>query len=172
MMKPAIRLGAAALVSLMSLVQTQAAPVDPETPACKMIPADALKPLLGEPVVIDQTNNPTPGMSNCFWKGSTTNARVGVHAITFASQKIQGGTALQYFRQSEQSQRERVGTQHYRTVDGLGQAAYMFDPAENPSKAVTITFLQNDDTVTLETYGLGAPAAEALAKNIAAAMTH
>lgn len=170
MMKPAICLGTATILSLTSLVQTQAAPVDPETPACKMISVDALKTLLGAPVVIDQTNNPTPGMSNCFWKGSTKNARVGVHFITFASQKIQGGTALQYFRQSEQSQRERVGTQHYKTVDGLGQAAYMFDPTENPGKAVTITFLQNDDTVTLETYGLGAAAAEALAKNIAAAM--
>lgn len=147
-----------------------AAPVDPETPACKMIAMDALKPLLGEPVVIDQTNNPTAGISNCFWKGSTKGARVGVHYITFASQKIQGGTALQYFRQSEQNQRERVGMQHYKTVDGLGQAAYMFDPAENPTRAVSITFLQNDDTVTLDTFGLGAPAAEALAKNIAAAM--
>lgn len=160
--------GIAGLLAIASSVT--AAPVDPETPACKMIPMNVLKPLLGEPVVIDQTNNPTVGMSNCFWTGSTKGARVGVHYITFASQKIQGGTALQYFRQSEQNQRERVGTQHYKTVDGLGQAAYIFDPAENPTRAVSITFLQNDDTVTLDTFGLGASAAEALAKGIAAAM--
>lgn len=161
----------AGIVALLAITSSAAAaPADPETPACKMISMDTLKPLLGEPVVIRETNKATGGISNCFWKGSTKGAHVGVHYITFASQKIQGGTALQYFQQSERNQRERVGAQHYKTVNGLGQAAYMFDPTENPTRAVTITFLQNDDTVTLETYGIGATAAEALAKNIAAAM--
>lgn len=46
----------------------------------------------------------------------------------------------------------------------------MFDPADNPTKAMTVTFLQNDDTVTLQTFGIGASAVEALAKTIAASM--
>lgn len=170
MMKPAIRLGAAAILSLVSLVQTQAAPAGAETPACKLLSINWLKPLLGEPVAIRETNNPTSGVSNCFWRGAKDGVHVGLHFITFASQKVQGGNALQYFQQSAASQKERIGVQHFMDIAGLGQAAFMLNPEVNPSQAVTITFLQNDDTVTLETYGLGAAAAEALAKNIAAAM--
>lgn len=162
--------GVVLALTLAAPATLSAGPVDPETPACKLIPAAALTPLLGEPVVIRQTNKAAEGVSNCFWRGATKGADIGLHVITFASQKVQGGTALQYFRQSEQNQRERVGPQHYRTIDGLGQAAFMFDPADNPTKAVTITFLQNDDTVTLQTFGIGASAAETLAKTVAASM--
>jgi len=162
--------GVAVWLTMASSAMVPAAPIDPETPACKMIPGDALKPLLGEPVVIRETNKATEGVSNCFWKGAKDGAHVGLHYITFASQKVQGGTALDYFRQNEQSRKQRGGQDNYKPAEGIGQAAFMFDPPNNPTQAVTIYFLQNDDTVTLETYGIGAPAALALAKSIAESM--
>ena len=70
----------------------------------------------------------------------------------------------------ERAERERIGAQHFKDLPGIGQAAFMFDPADNPTRAVTISFLQNNDTVTLQTMGIGADAATALAKAIAASM--
>jgi hypothetical protein len=137
--------------------------------ACEMVPADQLTALLGTAPKIGEQSGAGTGMSLCSWK-SEEGPMIRLTSITAASQKIVGGTPLQYFEQHATDQKARF-PEIIHDLEGSWQAGFIWDIVEdNPQQAVTITFLNKDDTVTLETFQLGRDASIGLAEAIAAAM--
>jgi hypothetical protein len=136
--------------------------------ACEMVPKAVLEALLGANPTIDETQGQGTGMSLCAWRGA--DKKIVVTSITAESQQITGGTPLDYFNQYADD-RKATYPDIVHDLPGIWQAGYIWDFEEpNPENVVTLSYLNKDDTVTLNTFGLGREASIALATAIAEAM--
>jgi hypothetical protein len=124
--------------------------------------------LLGAAPEVREQSGAGTGMSLCSWKGEDRTIRIT--SITAVSQNIVGGTPLEYFEQHANAQKSSF-PEIIHDLEGPWQAGFIWDIVEdNPQEAVTITFINKDDTVTLETFELGRNASVSLAEVVASAM--
>ena len=137
--------------------------------ACDMVPRATLETLLGANPTNTEASGQGTGMSLCAWRGED-GKKIVVTSITAESQGITGGTPLDYFNQHA-NDRKATYPDIVHDLPGIWQARYIWDFDEpNPEAAVTLSFLNKDDTVTLDTFGLGREASIALATTLAEAM--
>ncbi|MCR6671095.1 hypothetical protein [Devosia ginsengisoli] len=153
------------------LLLTPAAFAQASRDACDMIDKNGLEALLGPAPDIVEQHGAGTGVSFCHWS-SGEGAGVRLHSITAMSQNIVGGTPLDYFRQSQDYQIESLTPANAHEIVGPWQAGYMVDVTTepNPDQVYSITFINKDDTVTVETYGLPSENTMSLAEAVAAGM--
>ena len=156
------------LLAVAALLTASPALAQSSRTACDMIPLNALEDSLGGPATIVERSD-EGGRSLCNWRGGD-GLSVQVHSITAASQNIVGGTPLEYFAQSQAGMTNNVGAENLAPLDGPWQAGYIIDPADNPSQSYSISFLNKDDTVTVQTFGLPKDTTIALAGVVAQGM--
>ncbi|MHA6689249.1 hypothetical protein [Devosia sp. A449] len=136
--------------------------------ACDMVPSGMLEQSFGGLATLIERGD-QDGVSFCNWQGGDE-VYAKITSITAASQNIVGGTPLQYFAQSQAGMADNVGAENLAPLDGPWQAGFIIDPADNPSQAYSISFINQDDTVTVATFGLPRDKAVALAGAVAAGM--
>ena len=156
------------LLAIAALLMASPALAQSSRTACDMVPAGALEDVLGGPATIVERSD-GDGISLCSWRGGE-GLSMQIHSITAASQNIVGGTPLQYFAQSQAGMANNVGAENLAPLDGPWQAGYIIDPADNPSQAYSISFINKDDTVTVQTFGLTRDKAVSLAGTVAQSM--
>lgn len=156
------------LLAIAALLTASPALAQSSRTACDMVSPDVLEGSFGGPATIIERSD-QDGVSSCNWQGGD-----GLHAkvtsITAASQNIVGGTPLQYFEQSQAGMASNVGAENLAAIEGPWQAGFIIDPADNPSKAYSISFINKDDTVTVQTFGLARDKAVSLAGAVAEGM--
>jgi len=138
--------------------------------ACTLMPMSELQAVLGSaPTQVEEQGAGT-GTSFCHWRGADGQG-VQLHWITAASQGIVGGTPLEYFTQRATARKENLGAQNVQDIDGPWQAATLVDIKEdNPDQVRSVSLINKDDTVTVETYGLDVSVTRSLAEAVARAM--
>lgn len=158
-----------ALVAL--LLTASAAQAQSNRDACTMLPDTELDAMLGADREIVEQHGAGTGVSLCHWGGGE-GMGIRLHSITAVSQNIVGGTPLDYFLQNQGYQIESLTPANAHELSGPWQAGYMVDVTTepNPDQVYSITFLNKDDTVTLETYGLAKDMTRQLAEAVAAGM--
>ncbi|MET3897683.1 hypothetical protein ABIB57_001629 [Devosia sp. UYZn731] len=159
-----------AAVALAALSLTLPAAAQSSRVACEMAPQAALEQSLGAPgQIVERVDQ--DGISLCKWQAGD-GLIVKLHSITAASQGISGGTPLEYFEQHEADRIANVGAANITTLEGPWQSAQIIDVTTepNPQQFYSITFLNKDDTVTVETYGMPKQSAVDLAEAVAGAM--
>ncbi|MDB5586869.1 MAG: hypothetical protein JWP26_1839 [Devosia sp.] len=156
------------LLVLAALLTVSPAMAQSSRTACDMVSPGVLEDSFGGlATIIEQSEQ--DGVSFCNWQGGD-GLYAKVTSITAASQNITGGTPLQYFEQSQAGMASNVGAENLAPLEGPWQAGFIVDPAENPSKAYSISFINKDDTVTVQTFGLARDEAVSLAEAVAAGM--
>ena len=138
--------------------------------ACTLMPMSELQAVLGPaPTQVEEQGAGT-GMSLCHWRGADGQG-VLLHSFTAASQGIVGGTPLEYFAQHAAGRKQDLGEQNVQDIEGPWQAATLVDIKENnPDQVHSISLINKDDTVTVETYGLDVSVTRSLAEAVARAM--
>jgi hypothetical protein len=139
--------------------------------ACTLLDKDLLEETLGQAPELREENGAGTGVSLCNWRGGE-GVGVRVHSITAVSQNIVGGTPLDYFKQHEGYQFEQLGEANISAIEGPWQAGYVVDVTTepNPDAVYSLTFINKDDTVTIETYGLAKETTVLLAEAVARGM--
>lgn len=137
--------------------------------ACAMLQTTDVEAVLGTTAEVVEENGAGTGMSLCNWRNEEGQG-VRLHSITAASQGIVGGTPLDYFRQTADARKQELGDM-VQNLDGPWQAGMMFNSIENnPDMVFSVSFINKDDTVTLETYGLDIDDTTGLAAKVAQGM--
>ncbi|ODT80729.1 MAG: hypothetical protein ABS76_14760 [Pelagibacterium sp. SCN 64-44] len=151
----------AALAVFSLLLLTPAAFAQSSRDACDMVEQSQLETLFGAAPEIVEQHGAGSGVSLCHWSGGAGKG-VRLHSITAASQNVVGGTPLDYFLQHQAYQIESLTAANATELPGPWQAAYIVDVTTepNPEQVYSVTFINQDDTVTVETYGL--PKAETI----------
>lgn len=139
--------------------------------ACTMLDSGQLDAAIGADREIAEEHGAGTGFSLCHWRG-TQGAGIRLHSITAVAQNIVGGTPLQYFQQGQANQIESLTPANAHEIAGPWQAGYMVDVTTepNPDEVYSVTFINKDDTVTVETYGLPKEQTVSLAEAVASAM--
>ena len=139
--------------------------------ACTLLDKDLLTKTLGQEPELREENGAGTGVSLCSWRGGE-GVGVRVHSITAVSQNISGGTPLEYFKQHEGYKFEELGAANVAAIEGPWQAGYFVDVTTepNPDTVYSLTFINKDDTVTIETYGLPKETTVSLASSVAEGM--
>ena len=165
-----MRLGLVAAFIGLTALSTAAAQAQSSRDACAMMPTVELEAVLGTTPELVEESGAGTGVSFCHWRGADGQG-VQVHSITAASQGIVGGTPLEYFAQHAAARKENLGPQNVRDIDGPWQAATLVEVADdNPDQFFSISLINKDDTVTLETYGLDVSITRSLAEAVTRAM--
>jgi hypothetical protein len=136
--------------------------------ACDMVPVGVLEESFGGAATVIERGG-EDGVSFCNWQGGEEHY-AKITAITAASQNIVGGTPLQYFAQSQAGMASNVGAENLAPLAGPWQAGFIIDPADNPSQSYSISFINKDDTVTVQTFRLPRDKAISLAGAVADGM--
>ncbi|KQT48312.1 hypothetical protein ASG47_08135 [Devosia sp. Leaf420] len=139
--------------------------------ACTLLDKNLLTETLGQEPELREENGAGTGVSLCSWRGGEGEG-VRVHSITAVSQNIVGGTPLEYFKQHQGYKFEELTAANVATIEGPWQAGYLVDVTTepNPDQLYVLTFINKDDTVTIETYGLPKETTVALAESVARGM--
>lgn len=166
-----MRFGPVLALTCIVLLPVTAAHAQSSRDACEMLDASLLQTTLGTTSEIAEQSGAGTGISFCHWRGADEQG-VRLHSITQASQGIVGGTALEYFEQHATNQVANLGAANVSTIEGPWQSAQMVDVTTeaNPQQFYSITFINKDDTVTVETYGLPKQATITVASAVAEAM--
>lgn len=138
--------------------------------ACDMATSDMLEQSFGASAeIIERVDQ--DGISLCKWQAGD-GLIIKLHSITAASQGIAGGTPLQYFEQHAADRIASVGAANISSLEGPWQSAQIVDVTTepNPQQFYSITFINKDDTVTVETFGMPRQTTVDLAGAVAKAM--
>lgn len=139
--------------------------------ACEMVDMALVTEAFGaEPILVEKSGEGT-GISYCNWTGGE-GLYLKITSLTAEAQGIVGGTPLDYFLQNQANEIETSGAANVAPLDGPWQAGFRVDVTteDNSQQFYGTVFLNKDDTVNFQTFGLPKEVHASLVDAVAKAM--